>query len=244
MCIIIAKYKKNRLPTKDELKTSFQNNSDGAGFMYVDNNKVVIDKGYMKEKDFIKRFDELCKQYNNFKNKSLVIHCRIGTSSGNTPENTHPYIITNKEDLLHKTYITSNVGIAHNGIISDYNPSSKTINDTQNFIINFLQPIYYHYSTFYKNKHITNAIQKITNSKFAILNKNDEIYLIGDFVKDNNLNFSNTTYKKYTYSYDWSKYNSLWDNYNYNNFDYDYKKSNKKYDNIKNLDDCIYLNKD
>ena len=43
MCIIIAKDKKSRIPTEKELKNSFEYNNDGAGFMYVDNNKVVID---------------------------------------------------------------------------------------------------------------------------------------------------------------------------------------------------------
>ena len=75
MCIIIAKDKKSRIPTEKELKNSFEWNNDGAGFMYVDNNKVVIDKGYMTWESFIKRYKTLLQKYNNFKNKSLVIHC-------------------------------------------------------------------------------------------------------------------------------------------------------------------------
>ena len=41
MCIIIAKNKENRLPTKEELQQCFNRNSDGAGFMYVNKNNNV-----------------------------------------------------------------------------------------------------------------------------------------------------------------------------------------------------------
>ena len=68
MCIIIAKTKTMRLPTETELRNCFSRNPDGAGFMYVDNEKVVIDKGYMDVNTFIKRFNKLCKRNNNFIN--------------------------------------------------------------------------------------------------------------------------------------------------------------------------------
>ena len=206
MCIIIAKNKKDRLPTKEELKNSFNRNSDGAGFMYVDNGQVVVDKGYMTFDNFYKRFKELTARYNDFENKSLVIHMRIGTSGTNTKSNTHPYIITNRVDLLHKTYIKSDLGIAHNGVITDYTPTNtkQDINDTQLFIGTYLYGLYINYKEFYKNRYIRKGIEKITNSKFAILDKNDELYLIGDFIEEDGLSFSNTSYYGYvskTYKY-------------------------------------------
>ena len=49
-----CKRKKNgRLPKEEELKRSFEYNLDGAGFMYVDNGEVVVDKGYMTWNSFI-----------------------------------------------------------------------------------------------------------------------------------------------------------------------------------------------
>ena len=97
MCIIIAKDKKNRLPKIKELEYCFDYNNDGAGFMYTDNGKVIIDKGYMTKEDFLARYKTLCKKYNNFKDKCLVAHCRIGTAGSNTAQNTHPYALTKKE---------------------------------------------------------------------------------------------------------------------------------------------------
>ena len=206
MCIIIAKDKKSRIPTEKELKNSFEWNNDGAGFMYVDNNKVVIDKGYMTWESFIKRYKTLLQKYNNFKNKSLVIHCRIGTSGKNTKGNTHPYPITNNTRLLKtKKMSRLDVAIVHNGIIRDYG-TRHGLNDTQEYISKFLYPIYRNYKDFYKNEDLLDGIEKMTGSKFAILDKSDKIYYIGDFIEDNGLKFSNNTYLDFTNSYSY-RYN-------------------------------------
>lgn len=199
MCIIIAKRKNGRIPTESELRNAFEYNNDGAGFMYVDNNKVIIDKGYMKYDRFIERYRELLKKFNNFSNKSLVIHCRIGTSGRNTQGNTHPYPITNKLKELKKTTFKTDLGIAHNGIIRDYELTGNH-NDTQEFIMKYLYPIYSHYKDFYKNKYITSGIETITNSKFVILDTKDNIYKIGDFIEDKGLYFSNTSYLPSSYN--------------------------------------------
>lgn len=202
MCIIIAKNKENRLPTKKELEYCFDYNNDGAGFMYTDNGKVILDKGYMKKEDFLARFKTLCKKYNNFKDKCLVIHCRIGTAGTNSPQNTHPYALTKKINKLHKTYTKASVGIAHNGIIMDYQPhDGKDINDTQNFIRTYMVQRAKEDKEFYKRQWERTQIEDITHSKFAILDKDDNLYLIGVFTKEDNLLFSNSHYKPVSYSY-------------------------------------------
>lgn len=245
MCIIISKEKTARLPKEEELKQSFTHNSDGAGFMYVDNGQVVIDKGYMDYETFIRHYRKLLKRFNNFKNKSLIIHCRIGTSGGNTKANTHPYPITSNESLLHSTRVISDIGIAHNGIISGYG-EPKGLNDTQEFIIKYITPLYENYKNFYKNSEIMKGIQKITGSKLAILDKDDNIYYVGDFVEDDGLKCSNTTYKSYTYTYSnsYSKtYSSPYTeqskfslkDYDYDD-EYDLDKYLDKYDDYDDLD--------
>lgn len=246
MCIIIAKYRNGRLPNKNELKNSFEYNSDGAGFMYVDNGKVIIDKGYMTYESFIDRFDELCKKYNDFNEKSLVIHCRIGTSSSNTAKNTHPYPLSRKEKNLHKTYIKTDLGVVHNGIISQYTPHWKnpTTNDTQEFIIKYLTPLYENYKQFYKNKFIMNGIKNIINSKLVFLDTNDRIYFVGkdEFIEeDKGLFFSNDSYK---YNIYFTRYYN--DKYN-NNYDDLYEKWAKEYEKYEDKNDfdyCIVYNED
>lgn len=207
MCIIIAKDKIGRLPKEKELKNAFEYNDDGAGFMYVDNGKVVIDKGYMTFESFMKHYKTLLNKYDNFKNKSLVIHCRIGTSGRNTKGNTHPYPITNKTKKLRNRHLSrEDIGIAHNGIIKGYGTATG-LNDTQEYISKYLYPLYTHYKDFYKNKDMLYQMEKATNSKFAILDTDDNIYYVGDFIDDNGLNFSNDTYLENWYSYNYGTNN-------------------------------------
>ncbi|MBR1386394.1 MAG: hypothetical protein IJ568_06155 [Bacilli bacterium] len=229
MCIIIAKNKIGRLPKEEELKNAFEYNSDGAGFMYVDNGKVVIDKGYMTYDSFIKHYKSLLNKYNDFKNKSLVIHCRIGTSGKNTKGNTHPYPITNVNKKLKNRHLSrEDVAIVHNGIIRGYGTATG-LNDTQEYISKYLYPLYSHYKDFYKNEDILYQMEMATNSKFAILDNTDTIYYVGDFIDDNGLNFSNNTYKNVYQSYnnyigysDWYDYQYAKQKENEYNNDYDY----------------------
>ena len=223
MCIIIAKNKNDRLPTKKELEYCFDYNHDGAGFMYTDKGKVIIDKGYMTKEDFLARFKTLCKKYNNFKDKCLVAHCRIGTAGTNSAQNTHPYALTKKINKLHKTYTKASVGIAHNGIISDYQPhGDKDINDTQNFIKTYMTRRYKEDKEFYKRQWERTQIEDITNSKFAILDKEDNLYLIGVFTRENNLSFSNSHYKPYTYTYTTYKPSSYYNKVYGTAYDWDF----------------------
>ena len=251
MCIIISKDKKcDRLPTVEELTNCFEYNKDGAGFMYVNDGKVIIEKGFMTLTDFLSRFKNLCDIYNDFKNKSLVIHCRIGTSSGNTPENTHPYAITTKEKKLHKLYDETDLAVVHNGIISAYTPKNKnaTVNDTQKFILEYLAPIHKHYKTAYKMEKFRDGIKNITNSKFVFLDANDRTYYVGDFIDENGLKFSNTTYKTFTtYISKYSKYfyDDYYDDY-YDNYYDDKTKNYKSDDNFEYYNiskEQIYLDK-
>jgi len=222
MCIIIAKNKKMRLPKDSELEEAFNNNHDGAGFMYTDNGRVIIDKGYMGLPKFMARYHYLCRKYDNFKDKCLVIHCRIGTDGSNTAKNTHPYALTKSIRKLHKEHTSAEVGIAHNGIISDYKPTESEqrhdINDTQNFIRLYMYNRYRFDKEFYARKFERELINDLSWSKFAILDKNDNLYTIGTFQTDNNLQFSNDSYIPYNKRM--RKYNYGEDTYGYN---YKYK---------------------
>jgi hypothetical protein len=54
-------------------------------------------------------------------------------------------------------------------------------------------------------------IEDMSWSKFAILDKNDNLYTIGAFQTDENLKFSNDSYKPYQErmkKYDWGEYNN------------------------------------
>lgn len=216
MCIIVAKEKQAPLPTKQILRNCFDNNSDGAGFMYTYNGNVIIDKGYMTFKKFYKRFQRLKEMFNDFENKSLVMHFRIGTSAGNTPENTHPYPVSTKVDELHSLYTITTLGIVHNGIIRDYTiTGDKEMNDTQHFIQDYVAKIYSKFPRFYEDKDLMLSMEKMCDSKLCFLNTDDELYYVGDFTTDRGIKYSNQTYS-YNYNDTWySRYSNDYYRYGY-----------------------------
>ena len=76
MCIIAIKDKGIKLPNEKTLETMFWNNSDGAGFMYAKDGKVVIRKGFMTFRAFKSALDGI----DDVDNLPLVMHFRIATS--------------------------------------------------------------------------------------------------------------------------------------------------------------------
>lgn len=222
MCIIVVKKKGIDLPSKETLKTCFERNHDGAGLMYVQNGQVIIDKGYMDFKSFYKRLQKVEHKIGNLKNHAIVMHFRIGTQGANDKATTHPFPISNKVEDLKATYFRTDVGMVHNGIISKFN-YDKTISDTQLFIKDFVSVIKKLRVDFYKDKDVLGLLKnEIGYSKLCFLDKDENIYYIGDKVEDNGIIYSNDTYKPYEYKYNTrTKYSSAWD-YDWNDYDYEW----------------------
>lgn len=211
MCIIVAKEKGIEIPSKETLKTCFERNSDGAGFMYVKDNKVVIDKGYMDFDTFYKRLQKLDKKL-HFKDKALVMHFRIGTHGAKDKATTHPFPVSSDTEELKKTYVKTDLGMVHNGIIPHYDYEDN-LSDTQLFIRDVVAVAKGLNKNFYKNKATLDMFKRITTSKLCFLDTKNNLIYVGDFVKDENgVRYSNTTYKSYSYKY----YGYDWD------YDYDY----------------------
>ena len=116
MCIIAAKAAGIPMPNRERIKTMWDGNRDGAGLMYVENGQVRIEKGFMKYKDFTKVLDRLEKRL-DLTATPVVMHFRITTHGGTKPENCHPFPITDNVGALKKLTITTDLGVAHNGII-------------------------------------------------------------------------------------------------------------------------------
>lgn len=214
MCIIVAKEKGQKLPSKNILQECFNNNSDGAGLMYVQDNKVIIDKGYMTFKSFYKRIKKLQKRFNSdLTNKALVFHFRIGTSGENDKATTHPFPISNKNEDLKKTYFKTDLGMAHNGIIHNF-VYGKDLSDTQNFVKDFISVFKELDNKFFLNERVMKLIEKEANSKLCFLDNKENIYYIGDFIEDKGIKYSNSTYKenRVTYTPSWNYY-SNWKEY-------------------------------
>ena len=212
MCIIVAKNKGVALPTKKTLEQCFERNKDGAGIMYVKNNKVIIEKGLMTFQDFYKKLKSIKKEFGgDLTNKAIVMHFRIGTHGENDKATTHPFPISNNFNDLRATYFETDLGMAHNGIMSAYN-YDRTLSDTQSFIKDYVSVFKELNKKFYLNNKVMEIISNeanISSNKLCFLDNKENIYWYGDKVIDNGVIYSNTTYKPYTYK-------------SYRNYSYDY----------------------
>ncbi len=205
MCVIVVKKMGVELPSKKTLKDCFETNPDGAGLMYVnENKKIVIEKGFMTFEAFYKKLTELNKKY-NLKKKALVMHFRITTQGGTSPGNCHPFPITDDEKKLKATYLECNdVAFAHNGIISLYSMrDDKGMSDTMLLSKELLYPLFNYDKKFYKREYNKSLIEEIIGTdKIAFLDNKENITLIGEFKEDEGVLYSNLNHKKnYNYYY-------------------------------------------
>lgn len=233
MCIITIKPRGKKLQDKKVLENCFDNNRDGAGYMFVnDNNEVVIRKGYM---DFKKFYDNLINDYNKYglDNKNLVMHFRIGTSGRSKLGCTHPFPITDDYKQLELTETKTNIGICHNGIISAMNDRKGLHSDTQLYIAHVITPMIRLHKNAYKYEDIHKSILMTTQSKWSMLDTDDNVYTIGDFINDGGYLYSNGTYRaRITYTPKQYTYNNAYDYLNEKVKIHDYMWDDEEIDDI------------
>lgn len=125
MCIIIHKPAKVKL---DPIiyKNCFARNEDGAGISFVQDDKLVIEKGIMKADDFLKRVLEL-------EELELVIHCRKMSKGAVSEANCHPFPA--KSELFPEYEFA----VVHNGTLTWRSTVDKS--DTAHFVEDVIAPI-------------------------------------------------------------------------------------------------------
>lgn len=202
MCIIAAKPAGVRFPSDDTIRTMWNANPDGAGIMYPDkeNGKAVvrIEKGFMSLTAFNAALAELKKRFDLDK-LPVVMHFRITTHGGTCPELTHPFPIANSATLLRKLRSTAAVGVAHNGIIRSVTPG-KDMSDTSEYIRSQLYPLMRALPSFTHNTHALELVKNAIGSKMAFLEADGTITTVGDFVTQDGMLYSNSSYVPYVHS--------------------------------------------
>lgn len=214
MCVICVKRKGVAFPEEQALKNCFENNPDGAGFMYSHQGKVHIVKGLMTYKDFDKALKSARRKAGD--NAPFVMHFRIATQ-GYQDCMTHPFPLSSSMNNLKKLKCKCNIGIAHNGVLSLTSDGSKDYSDTMKFITDYLSLIIRSY-TWAKDKRNVDLIERlIKGSRLAILDKNGVIETLGEgWVKEGDLLYSNSSYsyarvKYYTPSRSFYQGDDWWD---------------------------------
>lgn len=209
MCIIAYKPLNVAFPEEAILQNCFDNNSDGAGFMYAFKGEVHIKKGFETFEKFFSALNEARKITGD--KVPYVMHFRIATQ-GYEKTMTHPFPLSGNMNNLKKLKSKCSIGVAHNGIIDLTSDGSKDYSDTMKFITDYLSLIIRGYD-WYKDKRTCKLITKmISGSRLAILDKNGNCKLLGQgWEQDKGVYFSNHTwaYKKWSAKSS-SHWNDMW----------------------------------
>ena len=195
-------------PSWKTLKTCYENNSDGCGFMFAEDNAVHIHKGFMSWRSFKTAF----KPYKNRTDLPIVMHFRITTNGGTNPQNTHPFPLTSNVGELRELNIDCNVGIAHNGIISLTSYANK-MSDTMEFIRKYGDCIITSPQWYY-NANSGKLLGEVIKSKMLVLSNDGHGEIVGDgWTQEDGVWYSNTTFKPWESRY--AKYNRSVYSYDY-----------------------------
>tara|TARA_R100001443_G_scaffold113057_1_gene127271 strand:- start:3353 stop:4126 length:774 start_codon:yes stop_codon:yes gene_type:complete len=194
MCLALIQKPNAKKLTNEQLKTAFNNNDDGCGIAYVNNNKIIVKK-YMDE-------DSLLNAYNHIHNvhgskSNIMIHFRIGTHGAKTLYNVHPFMVN------------ENLVFCHNGIINRVENCKKR-SDTRVFNDDVLK----HLPTrFIHNKSIITMMSDfIGHSKLIFLNSDNQFKIVNENLGhwSNGTWFSNSSYKPNTYDFGGYGSQSAW----------------------------------
>lgn len=200
MCIIAYKPLNVAFPEENILQNCFDNNDDGAGFMYTHNGEVHIHKGYETFEKFMAALNK-ARAITGDK-VPYVMHFRIATQ-GYERTMTHPFPLSSKMENLKRLHYKCSIGVAHNGILDITSDGAKTYSDTMKFITDYLSNIIQSFD-WYKNKRTKKLIEYlIDGSRLAILDAHSHCELMGKgWESDKGIYYSNHTwaYKKYVYT--------------------------------------------
>lgn len=199
MCVIAYKPLNVAFPEEKILQNCFENNSDGAGFMYSFQGEVHIKKGYQSFKAFMTALN--ASRAITGDKVPYVMHFRIATQ-GYEKTMTHPFPLSGKMNNLKKLKVKCNIGVAHNGILDITSDGAKTYSDTMKFITDYLSLIIRGYD-WYKDKRTCQLIERlIEGSRLAILDKNGHCQLMGKgWEESNGVHYSNHSWAREPYKW-------------------------------------------
>lgn len=179
MCIAIYK-PEGKVLSQTTLKECYDNNPDGAGFMYAEDKKLHIQKGFFS-------YDSFYKAYKQHENKQAVLHFRIKTHGKIDTTNCHPFAVN------------SSLAFVHNGVISGFGDANHS--DTIGFNHGVLQPLVNKWGNLalFQDPIIDLIEGRIGYSKLIFLDRhgNHKIMNEGKGQWDDGVWYSNNSYKPY-----------------------------------------------
>jgi len=179
MCIAIYK-PEGKVLSLATLKECYTSNPDGAGFMYAENKKLHIEKGFFSFQTFYDAFKK-------HESKQAVIHFRIKTHGKIDTANCHPFAVNNS------------VGFVHNGVISGYGDAD--FSDTVRFNEAILRPLVSKWGNLalFQDPIIELIEGRIGYSKLVFLDRHGNHKIMNEHKGqwDDGVWYSNDSYKPY-----------------------------------------------
>ncbi len=216
MCVIMYKPINKAFPEESILQNCWDNNPDMGGFMYAWNDHVYIQKGYETFKEFMNALNKAREKTGD--DVPYVCHFRISTQ-GFDKACCQPFPLSGNMKNLKRLKSETNIGVAHNGILSLTSDGSKEYSDTMLFVTDYLVNIIRSYD-WHKDPRTKKLIENlIDGSRFAILDKKGHCELMGKgWIEDKGCHYSNSTYSYKKVAFTGFNYGSgcsrgLWDDY-------------------------------
>lgn len=196
MCIISVSRKATNKIKDLTIDTMGNSNPHGFGFAYVKDKKIKIYKT-MSLKDFKEKFSEINGVYPN------IAHYRYATHGTKNTNNCHPFLSKDKR-----------FAFMHNGIIDESlapNKKNEDKTDSQIFFEKCIYPIIKEFETNNEGnfneddiellQNILDIYAKETYSRFAIICIDGTIISTNNFIKDDGIEYSNTSFRAYYNNY-------------------------------------------
>jgi hypothetical protein len=181
MCIAIMK-PESKIITEETLRTCWDKNDDGAGFMYAESGRLNIQKGFMDWPSF-------WSAWKDHQDKKAVLHFRIRTHGDTNADNTHPF------------QVGEGLAFVHNGMISNVDTKSdKRFSDTYHFNTKLLKKLYKSDHRFIHKDHYKDLIAGyIGYSKLIFLDERGKHEIINESKGEweDGVWYSNSSYKQY-----------------------------------------------
>lgn len=194
MCIVIVKSRGAAMPADETLKTCFQNNPDGFGFMVqrAGEKQLIVDKGYFYYPDI----KAALANAGIDKDDLAVLHFRIATAGQINAGCCHPFPITDNVKLMQQRKLTCTQAVVHNGILG---AGEKKLSDTMVFIRDELYPLKDNLS----DPSVQDLIATSTEgSRLCIVDAAQDLCILtGSWTTVDGVHYSNKSYK-YQFGYD------------------------------------------
>lgn len=145
------------------MQEAFRFNNDGAGFMYSDSEKLIIDKGYFGFRKFYKAVRKAEREHPD---SVFVLHFRIATHGRTDIYNCHPF------------YVHKNLGFCHNGIMQVL--GNSWLSDSADFVFNYLYRLPHDFISRPEISSIIETIALRSGSKFAFLDNVGKYYIANE----------------------------------------------------------------